>query len=97
MAGEIAPPPITTAPRPMTIVEKIIASHAIRDAKTGALRRAGGRSRRCALHPHDVRFSHEYVTPMADALFVAALGESAKVIEPESVFTFRDHSPSSAA
>jgi 3-isopropylmalate/(R)-2-methylmalate dehydratase large subunit len=26
----------------------------------------------------DVRFSHEYVTPMAEALFRGALGESAR-------------------
>ena len=39
----------------------------------------------------DVRFSHEYVTPMAEALFKMGLGEDAKVTEPESVFAFRDH------
>src|SRR5262245_49426219 len=37
MAGEVAPPLITTAPRPMTLCEKIIAAHAIVDAKTGKL------------------------------------------------------------
>ncbi len=39
----------------------------------------------------DVRFSHEYVTPMAEALFRHGFGEDAKVSEPESVFAFRDH------
>src|SRR5690606_40940421 len=39
----------------------------------------------------DVRFSHEYVTPMAESLFVAALEPDAKVNEPETVFAFRDH------
>ena len=39
----------------------------------------------------DVRFSHEYVTPMAESLFRAGLGKDAKVTEPESVFAFRDH------
>src|SRR5205814_411367 len=39
----------------------------------------------------DVRFSHEYVTPMAEALFVAGLGGDAKVTDPESVYAFRDH------
>src|SRR5690606_11327072 len=35
MAGEIAAPPPDTKPRPMTMVEKIIARHAIVDAKAG--------------------------------------------------------------
>ncbi len=39
----------------------------------------------------DVRFSHEYVTPMAESLFKLGLGENAEVKEPESVFAFRDH------
>src|SRR6185312_8720060 len=39
----------------------------------------------------DVRFSHEYVTPMAESLFVSEMGADAKVSEPESVFAFRDH------
>ena len=39
----------------------------------------------------DVRFSHEYVTPMAEALFRQGFGPDAKVTEPESVFAFRDH------
>jgi 3-isopropylmalate/(R)-2-methylmalate dehydratase large subunit len=38
-----------------------------------------------------VRFSHEYVTPMADSLFRSAFGDGAKVTEPGSVFAFRDH------
>ena len=39
----------------------------------------------------DVRFSHEYVTPMAESLLKQALGPDARVTEPESVFAFRDH------
>ena len=31
----------------------------------------------------DVRFSHEYVTPMAESLFKQALGKDARVTEPE--------------
>ena len=39
----------------------------------------------------DVRFSHEYVTPMAEALFSMGLGAEAAIKDPESVFAFRDH------
>jgi 3-isopropylmalate/(R)-2-methylmalate dehydratase large subunit len=39
----------------------------------------------------DVRFSHDYVTPMAEALFRRGFGAAARIEEPESVFLFRDH------
>jgi hypothetical protein len=39
----------------------------------------------------DLRFSHEYVTPMADALFRGAFGSEARVADPERVLLFRDH------
>jgi 3-isopropylmalate/(R)-2-methylmalate dehydratase large subunit len=39
----------------------------------------------------DVRFSHDYTTAMAQASFKAALGESARVKDPASIFAFRDH------
>jgi 3-isopropylmalate/(R)-2-methylmalate dehydratase large subunit len=38
-----------------------------------------------------VRFSHEYVTPMAESFFRQGFGPDAAVNEPESVFAFRDH------
>ena len=91
MAGRLAPPPIRTAPRPMTMVEKIIASHAVVDAQKGTLGLPAVAPGDALFVRTDVRFSHEYVTPMAEALFVAALGPDARLSEPESVFTFRDH------
>src|SRR5258705_618830 len=89
LAGQVSPPPVETAARPMTIVEKIIARHAfVRAGKIGV----------AAVKPGDAlfaladgRFSHEYVTPMAESLFKQALGADARVSEPESVFAFRDH------
>ena len=39
----------------------------------------------------DVRFSHDYVTPMAAALFAEGFGDDAKVRDPCTVFAFRDH------
>ncbi|MCC7536012.1 MAG: 3-isopropylmalate dehydratase, partial [Deltaproteobacteria bacterium] len=91
MSGRVAPPPIRTAPRPMTIVEKIVAAHAVADAKTGAIGVPAVSSDDALFVRSDVRFSHEYVTPMADALFRAGFGQGAQVAEPESVYTFRDH------
>ena len=89
LAGKVSPPPIETAPRPMTIVEKIIARHAFVTAgKVGVEAVKPGDA---LFAVADVRFSHEYVTPMAESLFKQALGADARVSEPESVFAFRDH------
>jgi 3-isopropylmalate/(R)-2-methylmalate dehydratase large subunit len=89
LAGEISPPPITTPPRPMNIVEKIIARHAFVTA--GKIGVEAVKPGDALFAVADVRFSHEYVTPMAEALFRQALGPEARVTEPQSVFAFRDH------
>jgi 3-isopropylmalate/(R)-2-methylmalate dehydratase large subunit len=91
LRGEVTPPPITTGPRPMTMVEKIIAAHAVVDARTGAVGVPYVAPGDALFVRADVRFSHEYVTPMADALFRRGFGEDARVADPSTVFTFRDH------
>jgi 3-isopropylmalate/(R)-2-methylmalate dehydratase large subunit len=91
LAGEVSPPAIDTPARPMTLCEKIIAQHAIVDAKNGVVGVPAVTPGDSLFVRADVRFSHEYVTPMAESLFVAALGKDAKVSHPESVFAFRDH------
>ena len=91
MAGAASPPAVTTPARPMTLCEKILAGRVIADAKTGRLGVAGVKPGDAFFARTDVRFSHEYCTPMAESFFRAELGEDAKVAEPESVFAFRDH------
>jgi 3-isopropylmalate/(R)-2-methylmalate dehydratase large subunit len=91
MAGDVAVPAITTPRRPMTIVEKIIARHAVVDAGAGAVGVAAVAPGDALFVRTDVRFSHEYVTPMAEGLFLAGFGGDAKVSEPSSVYAFRDH------
>jgi 3-isopropylmalate/(R)-2-methylmalate dehydratase large subunit len=91
LAGEVSPPTLTTPARPMTLCEKIIAAHAIVDAKAGKLGVVAVTPGDALFVRTDVRFSHEYVTPMAESLFRASLGPDATVSEPESVFAFRDH------
>jgi 3-isopropylmalate/(R)-2-methylmalate dehydratase large subunit len=39
----------------------------------------------------DIRFSHEYVTPMAAIFFEELVGADEKVYDPDSVLLFRDH------
>ncbi|HEV7683765.1 MAG TPA: aconitase family protein [Pyrinomonadaceae bacterium] len=89
LAGEVTPPPVDTPPRPMTIVEKIIARHAF--VRAGEIGVAAVKPGDALFAVADVRFSHEYVTPMAESLLKQALGPDARVREPESVFAFRDH------
>src|SRR6267378_7020314 len=99
LAGEISPPPLSEPPavaggqsrtrRPMNIVEKIIARHAFVTA--GKIGVESVKPGDALFAVADVRFSHEYVTPMAASLLTQALGADARVTEPESVFAFRDH------
>ncbi len=89
LAGEIRPPAIETRKRPMNIVEKIIARHAF--VAAGQIGVEAVKPGDALFAVADVRFSHEYVTPMAEALFKGALGRAARVTEPESVYAFRDH------
>ncbi len=93
VAGEVTPPPLETPNeqphRPMTITEKIIARHAF--VRAGEIGVAAVKPGDALFAIADVRFSHEYVTPMAESLLKQALGPEARVTEPESVFAFRDH------
>ncbi|HET6647453.1 MAG TPA: aconitase family protein [Pyrinomonadaceae bacterium] len=89
LAGQVLPPRIDTQKRPMTMVEKIIARHAFVSA--GKIGVDAVKPGDALFAVADVRFSHEYVTPMAESLFKQALGKEARVTEPESVYAFRDH------
>ena len=105
LAGRAAAPRVATTLRPMTLCEKIIARHVVVDAGARATDPglAGPESHAKAVGVPavkpgdavfarcDVRFSHDYVTPMAEALFRRGFGVEAHVEEPESVFLFRDH------
>lgn len=91
LAGQVSPPTVDTPNRPMTLVEKIIARRAIADAATGAEGIPSVQPGDALFVRTDVRFSHEYVTPMAASLFVQALGAEARIRDPQNVYAFRDH------
>jgi 3-isopropylmalate/(R)-2-methylmalate dehydratase large subunit len=89
LQGKVFLPPIETEPRPMTIAEKIFARHmlhatsregveAVRPGDTGFARA-------------DLRFSHEYVTPMAAIFYEHFLGKEEPVNDAGSILFFRDH------
>jgi 3-isopropylmalate/(R)-2-methylmalate dehydratase large subunit len=89
LQGKVFLPPIETRPRPMTIAEKIFASHMLHgDGKVGVEAVKPGDT---GFARTDLRFSHEYVTPMAAIFFEHNLGKDAPVTDPDSILLFRDH------
>jgi 3-isopropylmalate/(R)-2-methylmalate dehydratase large subunit len=82
-------PPIQTGRRPMTIAEKIFARHMINErGEVGVAYVKPGDS---GFARTDLRFSHEYVTPMAAIFFEHFLGKEARVNDASTVVFFRDH------
>ncbi|HLQ22014.1 MAG TPA: aconitase family protein [Gemmatimonadales bacterium] len=76
--------------RPMTLAEKIIARHWVTDPGSPTTGVPSVRPGDEGFVRADLRFSHEYVTPMAAALW-RELGPGASIRDPRSVLLFRDH------
>ncbi len=91
LQGSVMVPEVTTAPRPMTIAEKIFARHWVTDAAAGRSGIPSVRAGDQGFVRTDIRFSHEYVTPMAAIFFEDLVGKHEPVNDPSSVFFFRDH------
>lgn len=91
LQGKVAVPPIKTGKRPMTLGEKIIARHWVRDPARDEVGVPYVKPGDEGFVRTDIRFSHEYVTPMAAIFWEKYVGKEAKVVDPESVFFFRDH------
>jgi 3-isopropylmalate/(R)-2-methylmalate dehydratase large subunit len=91
LQGKVAVPTVTTRPRPMTIAEKIFARHWVVDAAKGKTGVPAVRPGDQGFVRTDIRFSHEYVTPMAAIFFDELVGKNEPVNDPSSVFLFRDH------
>ena len=80
-----------TPPRPMTLGEKILARHWVADPAAGAFGVPAVRPGDEGFVLTDIRFSHEYVTPMAAIFFEQLVGPDARVADPDSILMFRDH------
>jgi 3-isopropylmalate/(R)-2-methylmalate dehydratase large subunit len=102
MQGKVFLPPIKTQARAMTLAEKIFAAHMIPPAsETAELRSAGQPGAAVptrAVRPGDtgftrvdLRFSHEYVTPMAAIFYEQYVGKDVPVNDASSIRFFRDH------
>ena len=112
MQGKVFLPPIETGARPMTLAEKIFASHMVAAPASGA---AGTGQSPVTTHSAfssfstfssltgyvkpgdtgftrvDLRFSHEYVTPMASIFYEQSVGKDVPVNDASSIRFFRDH------
>jgi 3-isopropylmalate/(R)-2-methylmalate dehydratase large subunit len=91
LQGKVSAPVPQTKPRPMTLAEKILAKHMVSDLATGAVGVAAVKPGDAGFVRCDLRFSHEYVTPMAAIFFESLVGADEKVTDPASVLFFRDH------
>ncbi len=89
LQGKVFLPPIETKPRPMTIAEKIFARHMLHGSgKVGVEAVKPGDT---GFARTDLRFSHEYVTPMAAIFYEHYLGKEEPVNDAGSILFFRDH------
>ncbi len=79
------------AKRPMTIAEKIFARQWVTDLSKGEIGVAWVQPGDAGFVRTDIRFSHEYVTPMSAIFFESLVGPDEKVVDPGSVLFFSDH------
>jgi 3-benzylmalate isomerase len=91
LQGQVRVTPPATTPRPMTLGEKILARHWVVDLSSGAVGVPAVKPGDEGFVATDIRFSHEYVTPMAAIFFEQLVGTDERVNDPGSVLLFRDH------
>jgi 3-isopropylmalate/(R)-2-methylmalate dehydratase large subunit len=75
--------------RAMTLAEKIFARHMLNEKGEVGVRAV--KPGDTGFAQADLRFSHEYVTPMAAMFFERYVGKDAKVNDASSIIFFRDH------
>ena len=75
----------------MTLAEKIFARHWVVDPAGGKVGVDAVTPGEAGFFRTDIRFSHEYVTPMAAIFFEQKMGPEGRVRDPDSVLFFRDH------
>jgi 3-isopropylmalate/(R)-2-methylmalate dehydratase large subunit len=91
LQGKVQVPTVVTSDRPMTLAEKIIARHWVADLARGDVGVPHVQPGDEGFVRTDIRFSHEYVTPMAAIFWHDYVGVGERVVDPESIFFFRDH------
>jgi 3-isopropylmalate/(R)-2-methylmalate dehydratase large subunit len=90
LQGKVTIPRVTTARRPMTLAEKIFARHLVTDLSKDQVGVEAVKPGDAGFVRTDIRFSHEYVTPMASIFYEQLVGNE-PVNDPGSVYFFQDH------
>lgn len=91
MQGKVFLPPIETSARAMTLAEKIFAAHMLPAASETAVPTRAVKPGDTGFTRVDLRFSHEYVTPMASIFYEQNVGRNVPVNDASSIRFFRDH------
>ena len=91
LSGGATPDGSGAASPPMTLAEKIFARHWVVDPADGKVGVDSVTPGEAGFFRTDIRFSHEYVTPMAAIFFEQKMGPEGRVRDPDSVLFFRDH------
>ena len=91
LQGRVSLPQITTPKHPMTLAEKIMARHMVVDLSRDQIGVPAVKPGDAGFVRTDLRFSHEYVTPMAAIFFEQLVGKDEKVNDPSTIVFFRDH------
>ncbi|HVM94543.1 MAG TPA: aconitase family protein [Terriglobales bacterium] len=89
MQGKVFLPPIETTKRPMTLAEKIFSTHML--SSTGSAGVPAVKPGDSGFTRVDLRFSHEYVTPMAAIFYEQYVGKDVPVNDASTIRFFRDH------
>ena len=91
LKGLVHVPEIPPRSRPMTVAEKILARHWVTDLAADEVGVDSVAPGDTGFVRTDLRFSHEYVTPMAATFWDAFAGPEAELNDRDSVVFFRDH------
>ncbi len=91
LQGKVVVAPVETGMRGMTLAEKIFARHMVTDLSQDAVGVPAVQPGDSGFVRTDLRFSHEYVTPMASIFYETMVGPDVPVREKDSVLFFRDH------
>ena len=91
LQGKVVVPRPETPPRPMSLAEKILARHWVTDLAANDVGVPAVAPGDEGFVRTDIRFSHEYVTPMAAIFWRDYVGAEEPIVDPASVFLFRDH------
>jgi 3-isopropylmalate/(R)-2-methylmalate dehydratase large subunit len=89
MQKKVSLPAIDTKARPMTLAEKIFAKHMVN--ADGSIGVAAVKPGDTGFARTDLRFSHEYVTPMAAIFYDHYVDKDVPINDPSTVKFFRDH------